>query len=530
MKNYKSKNKVILISSICTICIISTSIAFISTNYISNKNTTPSESSEIKIVEDIKSMDINKNIFPALNIEVPTKVPVPEYIQFGENHEIIKDIQERLMELHFMEFDEPSTYYGPVTESAIKIFQRQNGFSQDGIVGETTFKALFDENAKSYLVKKDDSGEDIRRIQQRLYDLGYLADTSMISGMFGEKTDEAVKKFQERNGLDQDGAVGIKSIDILYSDDVKANMAAFGEKSDVVLSLQKKLFDLGYMTSTPDGTYGNDTLLAVKRFQSKNNIIQDGYLGPETRLRLLSNDAMPNSLDLGDDGEQVEKIQNLLVKYSYLSASKATGYYNESTKDAVKAFQKRHKLTDDGKVGALTIAKLTSNTVLKALPKTNTQKSNSNVSVAKNSPKPNRDAGSSTSGVSTSPAPAAASNSNGVNALISVASSKLGTPYVWGSKGPSSFDCSGFVYWCLNNVGVSQSYLTSSGWRNANKYTRINNFSDIQAGDIVVVSGHVGIAIGNGEVIDASSSNGRVVRRSLSGWWANNFKVAWRIF
>lgn len=95
---------------------------------------------------------------------------------------------------------------------------------------------------------------------------------------------------------------------------------------------------------------------------------------------------------------------------------------------------------------------------------------------------------------------------------------------------PNAFDCSGFVYWCLNQVGVRQSYLTSSGWRNVGRYTKITNFNDIQAGDIVVVNGHVGIAAGGGTVIDASSSNGRVVHRSLSQWWRNNFICAWRIF
>ena len=82
----------------------------------------------------------------------------------------------------------------------------------------------------------------------------------------------------------------------------------------------------------------------------------------------------------------------------------------------------------------------------------------------------------------------------------------------------------------LNQVGVNQSYLTSSVWRNVGRYTKITNFNDIQAGDIVVVRGHVGIAAGGGTVIDASSSNGRVVHRSLSQWWANNFICAWRIF
>jgi len=122
------------------------------------------------------------------------------------------------------------------------------------------------------------------------------------------------------------------------------------------------------------------------------------------------------------------------------------------------------------------------------------------------------------------------SGGGSVGNLISVASSKVGSPYVWGAKGPNAFDCSGFIYWCLNNSGVSQSYMTSSGWRNPGRYTRVSNFSDLQAGDIIVVSGHVGLVAGGGQIIDASSSNGRVVQRSLGGWWQRNFIVGWRIF
>ena len=62
------------------------------------------------------------------------------------------------------------------------------------------------------------------------------------------------------------------------------------------------------------------------------------------------------------------------------------------------------------------------------------------------------------------------------------------------------------------------------------KYMKISNFSDIKAGDIVVVYGHVGIATGNGMVIDASSSSGKIVHRELGSWWKRNFIVAWRIF
>ena len=51
-----------------------------------------------------------------------------------------------------------------------------------------------------------------------------------------------------------------------------------------------------------------------------------------------------------------------------------------------------------------------------------------------------------------------------------------------------------------------------------------------QPGDIIVVSGHVGIISTDGNLIDASSSNGRVIERPLGSWWANNFIVGWRIF
>ena len=120
--------------------------------------------------------------------------------------------------------------------------------------------------------------------------------------------------------------------------------------------------------------------------------------------------------------------------------------------------------------------------------------------------------------------------SGSASALISVAKSKLGSPYVWGAKGPGSFDCSGFVYWCLNQVGVRQSYITSSGWRSVGRYTKITSFSNLRAGDIIVVSGHVGIVAEGGTVVDASSSNGRVVHRSLGSWWQRNFICGWRIF
>lgn len=135
-----------------------------------------------------------------------------------------------------------------------------------------------------------------------------------MTGSFGDDTETAVMKMQSVNGLEQDGKVGRKTMNLLYSEDVKANMLAYGEKSDLVLAAQKRLKELGYMTTEPDGSYGNDTIIAVKQFQSRNDQIVDGYLGPATRVALNSSDAVPNGLALGDSGDNIQRVQNLLSK------------------------------------------------------------------------------------------------------------------------------------------------------------------------------------------------------------------------
>lgn len=452
--------------------------------------------------------------------------PIPDYLRIGMSHPIVAKLQQRLMDLGFMDNDEPTENYGEVTQSAVKIYQRQNKLAQDGIVGPETLAAILSPDAKYYAAQNGDEGEDIQRIQSRLYEMGYLARENQVTGIFGDATEEAVKKLQSVNGLDQDGKVGRKTMNLLYSDEVKPNLLSFGEKSDVVLEAQERLKALGYMTSEPDGAYGNDTVLAVKQFQSKNNQVVDGYLGPSTRIALNSPEAIPNGLGLGDSGESIQKVQNMLSKLGYLSSSNVTGYFGEVTENAVKLFQRTNSLSADGLVGAQTMAMLTGGKAKKAPANSRPSTGGNRTQVAGNG---GGSGGNKSNGGSTS-VPNTGTASGSASALISVASSKLGSPYVWGAKGPNSFDCSGFVYWCLNQVGVRQSYITSSGWRSVGKYTKITSFSNLRAGDIIVVSGHVGIVAGGGTVIDASSGNGKVVHRSLGSWWANNFICGWRIF
>lgn len=484
-----------------------------------------------QVPETIAPLGLNGQILPAINdVDLPDAEPAPEYLRIGVRHEIVKKLQARLMELGFMDNDEPTDYFGEATQSAVKIFQRQNDLAQDGIVGDSTWDAIMSPEAKYYAAQKGDQGDDITRIQQRLYELGYLATADLVTGNFGDSTEAAVLKLQEVNGLNQDGKVGKNTLNLLYSDEIKANFLSYGEKSEVVLASQERLKELGYLTTTPDGSYGQDTVTAVKEFQARNDQVVDGYLGPSTRMILMSGDAKPNGLRLGDESDSVKRLQELLAKYGYLKSANVTGYYGELTETAVKNFQSRNGLSADGVAGAQTINKLSGDNVKKAAPGTAASGGSNSRPAGGGSSRPGGSSGGGSTGGGNYTPPNTGTPSGSAAALVSVASSKIGAPYVWGAKGPNAFDCSGFVYWCLKQVGVNQSYLTSSGWRNPGRYTKITNFNDIQAGDIVVVNGHVGIAAGGGTVIDASSSNGKVVHRGLTQWWANNFICAWRIF
>ncbi len=472
--------------------------------------------------------------------EEPEEEPAPKFYTVGVVHSSVAEIQQRLMDLGFMDYAEPTNYYGSITSESVKMFQRQNDLKQDGIIGPDTKEMLLSEDAKKYTAKLGMEGSDIKRIQTRLYEMGYLATADQVTGYFGDVTEAAVKKMQENNGLSADGKVGIMTTELLYSGEAKPNLISYGEKSDIVLAAQERLKELGYLTTTPDGTYGNDTMAAVKQFQSRNDLVVDGYLGPSTRDVLNSSSAVSNGLILGDSGDTVKRVQELLIKYGYLTSGSNTGYFGDATEAAVKSFQRNNGLGADGNVGVRTMSKLTSSDVVKASSGTssNTQSSQSSNNQSSSNQSSNQSSSNQSSNNSNSSGNTSNSNTSSnsgsmsasVSSLISVAKSKLGKPYVYGAKGPNSFDCSGFVYWCLNQIGVKQSYLTSSGWRNVGKYKRISSFSNIKAGDIVVVRGHVGIAAGNGMVIDASSSSGKIVYRELGSWWSSNFIVAWRIF
>ena len=277
-----------------------------------------------------------------------------------------------------------------------------------------------------------------------------------------------------------------------------------GTDDPFISNIQQRLMDLNYMESDETTTLlGPSTSQAIEFFQRKNNLPVDGNAGSATLALMFSNNALRYTVSEGDDGPDVESIQDRLDELGYDIST--TGHFGTDTKKAVVKFQQRNNITDDGTIGAETKELLYS-------------------SKAKG-PKSNGSSSSSGGGTKTGNSTHIA-NPGSVEAFIQCAMNQMGVPYRLGGKSSSSLDCSGLVYYALKLSGNGIGYMTSGGWAGADQYARISSMSALQRGDIVCVSGHVGIYLGGGQCINASSSNGKVIISNnifASNYWTSNW-------
>lgn len=124
--------------------------------------------------------------------------------------------------------------------------------------------------------------------------------------------------------------------------------------------------------------------------------------------------------------------------------------------------------------------------------------------------------------------------------VVKAALTKVGAPYVMGAKGPNKFDCSGLAYWAINQVDPELGSIMYTNAAGQAKWCIQNGKavgqSELQPGDLVFWQNlscpgcgrwneihHVGIYIGDGKVVEASSSKGRVVVRDL--WSSASYPI-----
>ena len=124
------------------------------------------------------------------------------------------------------------------------------------------------------------------------------------------------------------------------------------------------------------------------------------------------------------------------------------------------------------------------------------------------------------------PAPVTPSRQAKIQAVISIAEQQIGKPYVWGGKGPNSFDCSGLMYYAfLNGAGVN-----IGGWTVPQESSGQQvSLSALQPGDLLFWGGrgssyHVALYIGGGTMIQAPQP-GENVKYTALAYFMPDFAV-----
>lgn len=218
--------------------------------------------------------------------------------------------------------------------------------------------------------------------------------------------------------------------------------------------------------------------------------------------------------------EQEKNVAATQKKVDELNAQQAEAQSIVNSLDS----QLQAELAAEAEANAALQAGINASTADKATMSTETAGTTENTNTNNNNggqTNNNNNQGGNTPAPTPAPAPAPTpaptpvpDNTNG-SAIVSRAYSKLGCAYSWGGIGPNSFDCSGFVSYCLTGrycrLGTTGTFM---GW------TRV---SDPQPGDVVVNSYHTGIYIGNGQMIHASDYNTGVIISSVAAGMNNNY-------
>ena len=129
-------------------------------------------------------------------------------------------------------------------------------------------------------LKKGAKGQAVTDLEEALTALGLKPGT--IDGLFGKKTEDAVKAFQTLKGIDVDGIVGPVTWINIDEADQSEPLLKNGSKGLPVRRLQKRMQLAGFKIPEVNGRFGPKTEAAVKMLQKQAGLPVDGHVGPKT--------------------------------------------------------------------------------------------------------------------------------------------------------------------------------------------------------------------------------------------------------
>lgn len=211
-------------------CVIAFLILPFAINYFSGANAVALTADRIVREATPTPIPFNADVLAPTACLVDTPQPVPEattgvmvsqftLLKENDDYPTVSQLQNRLMELGYLDSDEPTTVYNAATTVAVSLFQRTISAPMDGVATGELQEHLFSTEAKPYEIKLGDSGTDVESMQSRLNELGYY--TEKINGYFGVATEEALRAFQVKNKITDDSVFNVEDRDLLYSPEAR---------------------------------------------------------------------------------------------------------------------------------------------------------------------------------------------------------------------------------------------------------------------------------------------------------------------
>lgn len=449
-------------------------------------------------------------------------VPAEATYRRGDDNQEIYALQNVLAAKgHFKE--KANGKYGPATEKAVKAFQKAAGLSQDGVAGDKTLQKLgiASSDKVSFTGKVQDktgylnlrmgpstankaiaeikNGTSVSVLQKSgaWYKVrlsggieGYLYATGVTGGSTGGSTNTG--------GSAVAGTQGTVRVTSRLNVRKSANTSA-----EILCKLNN-----GAKVSILETASTN--WLKIKTAAGQTGFVNNNYIVAGASSSGGSSTAKPTAtLRRGDENANVVALQDRLKQLGYFTAN-TTGYYGTITFAAVKAFQKKAGLSQDGVAGTKTLEALFD---AKAPGKNDKTEETP-------APKPEQ----------------TEQTKDKIDDMINYAKQFLGVPYVMGGNGPKTFDCTGFTCYVFKKYGYSLPRTAySQGYTNYG--TKITSMSDLKRGDLVFfntlpdndLSDHAGIYLGNNEFIHAGGTKVNIAKID-SKYWKSVFSWGRRVF
>ena len=197
-------------------------------------------------------------------------------------------------------------------------------------------------------LRRRDRNTDVKNLQEKLIELGYLDDTA--DGIFGEKTQVAIEQLQSDLGMTVTGVATAELQRMLFAGEISAYNPYLplkrGDRGTRVSRMQAELKALGYYAGAADGVYGKGTEKAVAAFQKQEGLNQTGQADEETLRALFSESASQNlsyiELRSGDSGKRVAELISRLVELYYLPSTAEGNEYTSQVARGVRHFQRQN--------------------------------------------------------------------------------------------------------------------------------------------------------------------------------------------